>query len=569
MSGARAVNADGISAGARGRRRRFDSTATVKDPASVGSEASPADHIAGWIALLLVVAVVVWIRLRYLDVPFERDEGEFAYGGQLLLQGIPPFRLAYNMKFPGIHAAYAVLMAVFGESIAGVRLGLLCVNAGSTVLVFLLGRKMLTPLGAAAAAAVFAILSAGTSFLGPFAHATHFVVLPALAGLLALSRGLHTARLGWFLLAGCLFGVAILMKQPGVVFAVAGFVWWAAHRRSSGGLRGASWKEPVAMLAGVALPLGITVLWLWWAGVFGRFRFWVVDYLREYGSQRSVWHGVLNLWYRMQHHLHEAPIAWLLAGFGAFGLASDRGARGRAARLIGFAVISFIGVCPGFYFRRHYFLILAPALGLLAGAGLEILARRLGSTRRAAMTIGFATLTIAVVQPIVAQRDVLFAGSPAAMARAVYGPAPFPESIDIARYIRAHSGPEDRIAVLGSEPQIYFYANRRSATGYIYVYALMEVHAFARAMQVEMVREIEAARPKFIVVVTEDSSWTVHRRSDLWIFDWIRSFTDAAYHPVGVADILPDGVTEYRWDAEAARYPPRSDTNVVLLERRG
>jgi hypothetical protein len=37
----------------------------------------------------------------------ERDEGEYAYAGQLMLQGIPPYQLAYTMKLPGPFAAYA------------------------------------------------------------------------------------------------------------------------------------------------------------------------------------------------------------------------------------------------------------------------------------------------------------------------------------------------------------------------------------------------------------------------------------------------------------------------------
>ena len=45
--------------------------------------------------------MVVFIRIRFLAIPLERDEGEYAYAGQLMLQGIPPYRLAYNMKFPG------------------------------------------------------------------------------------------------------------------------------------------------------------------------------------------------------------------------------------------------------------------------------------------------------------------------------------------------------------------------------------------------------------------------------------------------------------------------------------
>jgi len=45
--------------------------------------------------------------------------------------------------------------------------------------------------------------------------------------------------------------------------------------------------------------------------------------------------------------------------------------------------------------------------------------------------------------------------------------------------------------VLGSEPQIYFYSGRRSATGYLYMYSLTEEQKYALRMQKEMIGEIE------------------------------------------------------------------------------
>ncbi len=68
--------------------------------------------------VLLVVLLAAFIRYRLLDMPLERDEGEYAYAGQLILQGIPPYELAYNMKLPGTYYAYALGMAVFGQTTA-------------------------------------------------------------------------------------------------------------------------------------------------------------------------------------------------------------------------------------------------------------------------------------------------------------------------------------------------------------------------------------------------------------------------------------------------------------------
>src|SRR5204863_2480684 len=94
------------------------------------------------VALVAVLAFPTLVRLRLLDLPLERDEGEYAYAGQLMLQGIAPYDLAYNMKLPGTYAAYAVIMAAFGETIRGIHLGLFLVNSITILLVYFLGRRL-------------------------------------------------------------------------------------------------------------------------------------------------------------------------------------------------------------------------------------------------------------------------------------------------------------------------------------------------------------------------------------------------------------------------------------------
>jgi len=61
---------------------------------------------AWWILGLAVLVLALAIRIRLLGIPVERDEGEYADAGQLMLQGIPPYKLAYNMKFRGTYVAY-------------------------------------------------------------------------------------------------------------------------------------------------------------------------------------------------------------------------------------------------------------------------------------------------------------------------------------------------------------------------------------------------------------------------------------------------------------------------------
>src|SRR3954468_16396917 len=148
---------------------------------------------------LIVSAVILlslFVRFRLRDMPLERDEGEYAYAGQLMLEGIPPYKLAYNMKLPGTYAAYAVIMAVFGQTPSGIHVGVALVNCASIVLMYFLGRKLLDgdETAGVVAAITYGLLSLSPSVLGLAGHATHFVVLPALAATLLLLRATEARR---------------------------------------------------------------------------------------------------------------------------------------------------------------------------------------------------------------------------------------------------------------------------------------------------------------------------------------------------------------------------------------
>jgi hypothetical protein len=86
----------------------------------------------------------------------------------------------------------------------------------------------------------------------------------------------------------------------------------------------------------------------------------------------------------------------------------------------------------------------------------------------------------------------------------------FATAAKVGEYVRAHSKPDAKIAVLGSEPEIYFLAHRHGATGYIYTYALMEKQAHALQMQKEMIQELQAIEPEYVAYVKDESSW-LHR----------------------------------------------------------
>jgi hypothetical protein len=172
---------------------------------------------------------------------------------------------------------------------------------------------------------------------------------------------------------------------------------------------------------------------------------------------------------------------------------------------------------------------------------------------------------IALAWPIWTEADFLFERTIPEANRMVNGANPFPESIKIAEYIRSQSNPTDKIAVLGSEPQIYFYSERLSATGYIYTYPLMEPQPYAHQMQLEMIHEIKTTRPRFLVLVVMNRSWLAGPDSDQTILKWADRYCDANYEEVGLINILDRGA-DYYFSTLPADVKPAGDH--ILIYRR-
>ena len=246
-----------------------------------------------------------------------------------------------------------------------------------------------------------------------------------------------------------------------------------------------------------------------------------------------------------------------MAGAGLILLWLDERLKPSRGWLLGFCFVSALAVCPDFYFRKHYFLMALPAVALLGGIAVSATSHRWAQKNRISRLSGWPVwiCVVAVAVTITANYKIWFVLTPAQATRAIYGPDPFPEAEVVADFIRKNSPSDTRVAVLGSEPEIYFLADRRSATGYLYTYGLMEPQPFARKMQAAMIGEIETNAPGIMVFADNPLlSWGRQPDSDLKIFEWWNSY-QTNYTLVGVADVISSKETIYALTPElAARY---------------
>jgi len=179
-----------------------------------------------------------------------------------------------------------------------------------------------------------------------------------------------------------------------------------------------------------------------------------------------------------------------------------------------------------------------------------------------------AGFVLAALWSLFTSRDIFFNLGPEAISRALYQSNPFPEAMIVGRYLEAHCPPAGRVAVLGSEPELFFYSHRRSATGYVYVYPLMEPQPFAHVMQEQMVRQIAAANPDYVVFVGVPTSWLAGPESDPTVLEWFSRYRAERLQLAGLVETMPDYHIECTLDIPASGLTPRTDRFLEIYKRK-
>jgi 4-amino-4-deoxy-L-arabinose transferase-like glycosyltransferase len=298
--------------------------------------------------------------------------------------------------------------------------------------------------------------------------------LPAVLSMLAFTGYLRDRSVVWLLLAGLLTGCAVMVKQSAFDAGLAAVLFLLVTERRRGlgkaGLVVAAAFVPV--VAGIATAPSARD---WWEAV--------VAYRADGDSLLTG-----SIVHRLGLFVHSVPE--FVFGLGLLALLAAIGWRSAPLLARLWLGAALVGVVGGGNFHPHYYIQLATPLAVLAAVGAHrLFAERLPVAR--AVCSAVAVASIALTAP-------LWFASDTTQGRVIWRGDPHVLRADaLASYVRAHTQPSDRVYVLWAAAEVYYLANRRPVSPYMWyrnVEAIDGAVASAR-------RALAQRRPALVLVV--------------------------------------------------------------------
>ena len=469
---------------------------------------------------VLCWVVIALSCLQILLLSFGRDQSIYAVVADGILSGRMPYRDVWDFKPPGIFLLYALAQALFGKTMMAPRLlevaGLLSmVIAFMTLSERLFGLRRIGLVGGALAALIHAQLEFWHTGQ-PETFGAYFTVWALVLTVADVGRKRRWVReIG----IGVLFGCAFLLKPPLGGGALVSAAYLARAERVE---TGSVWKgiRTIAVIGAASLiPIALVVIWFRARGAWDAMHWTLFVFTPGYTQLGWTDRGAPEMFYWGLEELFFRFSALLAAGFIATLVMRPLHGREREGLFLVLGVVSvhLAGIAmQGKFFQYHYAATL-PLVALLAGLGLYKLWRRCIAAGAGGM-LAFVAFVVVAASMRTAVRDlgsfwsrsvtrIAFAlGQSAVESRELldkelYRVADYNLDANrrVALAVQREVSENASIFVWGFEPGIYWIAERKPASRFIYDVPQRVPWVRDRA-RAELMSELEKSAPAAIVV---------------------------------------------------------------------
>jgi len=176
-----------------------------------------------FLVLILIFAFI--LRWQMHDVPFDRDEGEYATIAWMIDEGYQPYRDAFDQKPPIIFWLYKIAFDTFGYSLSGLRTFSIIYISLTTWIFYIFAKKLINIKGALMATFVVALMtSEAENILGHSFNTEFAMLLPLIIAAFYYIKAKYSqnSNISIFL-CGLFSGIAFMIKPPALFNAICLF----------------------------------------------------------------------------------------------------------------------------------------------------------------------------------------------------------------------------------------------------------------------------------------------------------------------------------------------------------
>jgi hypothetical protein len=471
-----------------------------------------------------MATAAVLVRVVTIAEPLGIDQSLWASAVRGMARGQLLYRDVWEQRPPGIYWTYLAAFQMLGWKTATVAWLDMAAASATTILLYVLGRRLSGSLTGAAAAAIFAVLTHPAWLFGHGGFLERSVCetfTPLCVALAAWSAARYRdeGSTGWMALCGIFASAAVIYKPNAGLYFPAVLLWLALYRRESGFSR-VSRGVIVAVAASAILPL-VTLLWLWRLDLLHDAKVAVIDFNRFYVSQGfSVAGYALDFSKAVWLRIKTDPL-WTAGAMGAvaavWNLARTRTLPPAAglAVLWGGAGALVIAVNGAWLFNSYFMQVFAP-LALLGAWLLSDAARQSKGYRVLAIATGVVMGVLFVTRNYPA-RVLTYARADLAALRGHIDEAEYFEeyfggygnnrgysaraNAELATYVRARTTPEDRIFLFGiNGAGVYFLSDRLTAHRFLRVNDFVGMGFPDPEFRLDsVVSDLQARRPRYLI----------------------------------------------------------------------
>ncbi|MDD5492424.1 MAG: glycosyltransferase family 39 protein [bacterium] len=464
--------------------------------------------------LILLAVVLVLVRWPFLEVPLERDEGEYAYCAWQMQQGNMPYRDIMTFVSPGIFFLYSFCFAIIGETVKDIRLFTMLFLVITLAVFYYLSRRLLGIAAAIAASLAFIFLIVDPGLLACMSNRETFMLLPILLSFLCLELGLSTGRRRWFVIVGLLNALAFMLKQTAIfniLFTLAVYGWHYYQKKEYR----LFWQSLGFSVVGFACGLSLFVFYFYSHQALWDFYYWVFVHPRVMSAQLR-WGGGKNfaeLWWLIKNIsidtlipvIKKQFVLILLAVSGVIVIIYQK--QKKYYYLVLWLFFMLFGVTTGWRLRRHYLQLLTVPTALLCGClavyGQEWLKARWPGKFKIIYFSGLYAMLCIPFFPLVWQYGPL---TPEEISKKLYGTQVFSAADTISQYVTRQTAPDDPLYILGSEQEIYFYSKRKCANEHITAYTLTYNFGDPRSRQKAVASSLWRQLPPVMIKINQSVS---------------------------------------------------------------